>query len=295
MILIAGSTGVLGSEIVQQLREQNKPVRALVRKTSDPAKVDKLRSYGATIVEGDLIDASSLERACQGIDTVITTATTTVSRTPGDTIPAVDHAGQLSLVDAAVKAGVAHYIYISVSGNIEVDSPLITAKRAVEQRIIDSGMSYTILRANCFMEFWLAPIGGFDYPNHKVTIYGAGKNPLSWISMVDVARFAVMAVDAPAAQNTILELGGPDKLSPEAVVRIFEERSGQRFQVEYVPEEALRAQKEAATDPLQQAFAALLLTMAYGIPVDMEATLQRLPVTLTSVRDYAERVTAVAA
>ena len=47
MILVVGSTGILGSEIVRQLREQNQPVRALVRKTSDPQKVaQELKSAG---------------------------------------------------------------------------------------------------------------------------------------------------------------------------------------------------------------------------------------------------------
>jgi len=49
MILVVGSTGRLGSEIVRQLREQNQPVRALVRKTSDREKVANLASHGATI------------------------------------------------------------------------------------------------------------------------------------------------------------------------------------------------------------------------------------------------------
>jgi uncharacterized protein YbjT (DUF2867 family) len=76
MILVVGSTGVLGSEIVRQLCEQNKPVRAFVRKSSDPEKVARLENLGAEIVEGDLTDKASLVAACQGTDTVIMTATT---------------------------------------------------------------------------------------------------------------------------------------------------------------------------------------------------------------------------
>jgi uncharacterized protein YbjT (DUF2867 family) len=292
MILVAGSTGILGSEIVRQLREQNKPVRALVRKTSDPEKVAHLKSLGVTIVEGDLINQASLGAVCQGIDTIITTVTAVGSQTPGDTIPIVDQVGQLNLVDAAIKAGVSKYIYTSATGNFDIDCPLLTAKRTVEQRLMDSGMSYTLLRPGYFMEAWLSPFIGFDYLNHKANIYGDGTNPISWISLVDVARFAVMAVDSPTARNATLELGGPDKLSPNEVVKIFEKTTGQSFQVEYVPVEALRAQRASATDPLQQTFSALMLAYARGDSIDMAATLKAFPVKLASVHDYAARVMA---
>jgi uncharacterized protein YbjT (DUF2867 family) len=294
MILVAGSTGILGSEIVRQLREQNQPVRALVRKTSDPDKVARLENLGAAIVEGDLTDRASLDAVCQRIETVVTTVTTTMSQTPGDTIPRVDHAGQLNLVDAARMAGVSHYIYTSYSGNIDIDCPLTSAKRSVEQRVISSGMSYTILRPSYFMEIWLSPIVGFDYSNGKANLYGDGANPISWISVSDVARFAVLVVDSPAARNKIFELGGPDMLSPNDVVKLFEQVTGQTFQVEHVPVAALQSQKAAADDPLQQSFSALMLDYADGDPIDMQATLKVFPVGLTSVRDYAARVVATA-
>ena len=290
MILVAGSTGNLGSEIVRQLREQNKPVRALVRKTSNPEKVAHLKTLGATTVEGDLTDRASLVTACQGVDTVITTVTAVGSQIPGDTIPRVDHAGQINLVDAAQKAGVSHYIYTSYSRNMDTDSPLTTAKRTVERRVIDSGMTYTILRPSFFMGFWIGPMVGFDYSGGQVRLYGDGKNPISWISLVDVARFAVMAVEQPAARNAILELGGPDKLSPNDVVKIFEDLTGKGFQVEYVPVEGLQSQKAAADDPLQQSFTALMLDYASGDGVDMTQTLKAFPVALSSVKDYAAAV-----
>lgn len=297
MILVAGSTGVLGSEIVRQLRQQNKPVRALVRKLSDPMKVTKLKALGASIVEGDLTDLASLESACCGIETVITTVTVTASQNPADTIARVDQEGQVNLVNAASRAGASHYVYTSLSANNDTNypSPLTTAKRTVEQRVMESGMSYTILRPSYFMEIWLSPILGFDYPNKKVTLYGDGKNPISWISVVDVARFAMLAVDSLAARNTILELGGPDKLSPNTVVKIFEQCAGQPFTVEHVPVEVLEAQRASAEDALLQSFSAVALSYAKGDTIDMEQMLQLFPVTLTSVQEYAERVVAVTA
>jgi len=290
MILIAGSTGILGSEFVRQLCEGNQPVRALVRKTSDPTQVAHLENLGATTIEGDLTDKPSLVSACRGVDTVITTVSAVGSQTPGDSIPKVDQMGQLNLVEAAAESNVSHFIYVSYASNLTTASPLTAAKRTVEQRLMAIGMTYTILRPSYFMEFWFSPLAGFDFANHQARIYGTGENPISWISLVDVARFAVMAVDAPAARNAAIELGGPDQLSPNQAIEIFENCSGQTFQVEYVPIEVLQNQKNAAEDPLQQSFAALMLDYANGSPIDMEDTLKAFPAALTSVRDYADRV-----
>lgn len=64
MNLIAGATGMVGSEICRLLKAQGKPVRALVRKSSAPEKVAALRALGAEIVVGDLKDPASLAAAC---------------------------------------------------------------------------------------------------------------------------------------------------------------------------------------------------------------------------------------
>lgn len=77
-----------------------------------------------------------------------------------------------------------------------------------------SGLTYTILRPSYFMEVWLSPVVGFDFPNATAQLYGSGRNPISWISLGDVARFAVESLDHPNARNATLELGGPEALSP---------------------------------------------------------------------------------
>ena len=160
----------------------------------------------------------------------------------------------------------------------------------MEERLIESGLTYTSLQASWFMEVWLGPALGFDYANAKAQIYGAGHNPISWISFADVAQFAIVSLNNPAARNAVIEVGGPEALSPLEVVRIFEEVKGQKFAVEHVPEEALQAQKAAAPDAVQESFAGLMLQYAAGDAIDMEATLKAFPLQLASVRDYAERV-----
>jgi len=103
-----------------------------------------------------------------------------------------------------------------------------------------------------------------------------------------VAKFAVASVDNPEAHNAVIKLGGPEALSPLEVVRTFEELQGRKFDVQHVPEQVLREQRESASDPLQQSFAGLMLYYSRGDVIDMRETLNRFSVQLTSVRDFAK-------
>jgi uncharacterized protein YbjT (DUF2867 family) len=140
------------------------------------------------------------------------------------------------------------------------------------------------------MEVWLNPAFGFEYSNAKAAIFGPGKNKISWISFKDVAKFAAAAIDNPAARNAFIEVGGPEALSPLEVVKIFEEASGKAFEVQNVPEEALRKQKDSAPDEVQASVAGLQLQYAGGDPIDMQETLKAFPIELMSVKEYAASV-----
>ena len=74
MILVVGATGLVGRQICRLLAASGKPTRAMVRATSDQAKVDELKSLGANVVQGDLRDPKSLRAACQGVSAIISTA-----------------------------------------------------------------------------------------------------------------------------------------------------------------------------------------------------------------------------
>ena len=287
MILVVGATGTLGSEICRRLTPAGKPVRALVRATSDQAKVDRLKSYGVELVQGDLRDPASLAAACRGVTAVISTVSSMpFSYQPGENdIQTVDVKGATALIDAAKAAGVQYFVYTSFT--MELDFPLHNAKRAVEKHLKESGLPYTILRPGYFMEVWLSPAVGFDAANAKAQVYGTGENPISWISYSDLAEFAARSLDSPVARNAILPLGGPDALSQLEMIRIFEEVGGKRFEVQYVPVEALEEQQKGATDPMQQSFLGLMRCYAAGDPIDMRETLKAFPVQLTSVREYA--------
>jgi len=293
-VLVVGATGVLGMEVCRQLAAAGKKVKALARTSSQKEKVNALHELGVETVTGDMKDPQSLYQAFQNVDAIISTATSTISHQEGDSIETVDLAGQLKVAEAASAVGLQHVVFISFPPFLSVtpEFPLQSAKRAVENRLKSKNFTYTILQPTYFMEIWLGPVLGFDYAHAKAVIYGEGKNKISWISIKDVAAFAVASLDNPAAQNAVIQLGGPDDLSLLDAVEIFEQESGQTFELQNVPDEALRAQIAAAPDSLGKTFSGLMIGLNEVGRIDMKETLRNFPIQLTSVREYARQMIA---
>src|SRR4051812_16573498 len=134
-VMVVGATGLLGIEICRQLVNAKRKVKGLVRTSSDPAKVQALQQLGVETVTGDIKDAASLKDVFNNVAAVISTASSTFSRQEGDSIETVDGSGQLNVVEAAGKAGVKHFIFISFSQMMQ-EFPLQTAKRKVEKRLM---------------------------------------------------------------------------------------------------------------------------------------------------------------
>jgi len=233
MILVVGATGSLGTRVCERLRAEGQPVRTLVRRTSNPDKVNALRSLGCELATGDLKDPPQIQAACQGISALISTVSSTLSRQPGDSIESVDLQGQLALADAARSADVRRFVYVSILNDPDVQYPLTQAKRSVERAIAD--LDFTSIQASFFMEVWLSPALGFDYIHGRARIYGSGSKPISWVSYRDVAEFCIAPVLRSVASRSVLEVGGPEALTPLEVVKIFEEESGRPFEVETTP------------------------------------------------------------
>ncbi|NLE88551.1 MAG: SDR family oxidoreductase [Myxococcales bacterium] len=288
MILVVGSTGLLGREIVRLLRAADVPVRALVRASSDSSVQATLREQGAETVVGDLKSPDSLAAACDGVRAVISTASATLSRQPGDSIESVDEQGHLALVNAARNARVDHFVHVSFAP-LHVDCALQRAKRTVERAVEESEMAHTILQPLDFMEVWLSPALGFDPVHGKARILGDGQQPVNWVSFLDVARFAVAALEVPALRDKTLPLGGPDALSQLDVVRLFEQLGGPKVELEFVPEGALEAQLAGAQNPIEEAFAALMLNTARGYRASPRAALELVPGRMMTVREFATR------
>jgi uncharacterized protein YbjT (DUF2867 family) len=288
MVLVVGATGLVGGAICQKLAARGEKVRALVRATSSKERIEALRSSGVELCTGDLKDAESIAVACRGIDAVISTASSTLSRQPGDSIESVDADGQLNLVNAAQAANVGRFLFVSFRRPPGFSFPLADAKERVENAI--KSLNFTIIQASWFMEVWLSPALGFDYGNASARIYGAGTNPISWVSFRDVAEMCALGLRHRAAERKTIEFGGPEPLSPLAVVGRFEKIIGRPFQLEHVSESALVSQFEGATDSMQKSFAALMLGYSRGDAMNMAPVVDTFGIKLTSVNDYARGV-----
>src|SRR5438477_7526752 len=157
-ILVVGATGLLGSDVCRLLCGSGHPVRGLVRPGSPNEEM--LRQIGVELFPGDLNDTGSLEAACRGAATVVSTATAVSRRLPNDSLLNVDRIGQRALVDASRRAGVRRFIFASVSPNLPRTTPLVRYKREIETAIRGSGMAWVIVQPSAFMETWLTRRSG---------------------------------------------------------------------------------------------------------------------------------------
>ncbi len=287
-VLVAGASGFLGQEICRQLRLKGRSVKAMVRTTTDPVKIEQLTKLGVQVFQGDILNKETFKPALKGVKTVITTVSSMpFSYKPGENdIQLVDENGMINLIDASRSAGVNHFIYTSFSINIDLDFPLRNAKRKVEKYLQKSGLTYTILRPGFFMEIWFSAATGFDALNGKVNICGTGTNPVAYISFKDVARFAVESVSNPFSKNVALELGGPQNLSQLDAVRIFEEALHKKIDVQHIPVDSLQQQFNSSADAMQKSFSGLMLCIAAGDRIDMKEVLDKFSIKLISVKDY---------
>ena len=229
MILVVGATGQLGGLIARRLLAKGEVVRVLVR---DASPWQALQAAGAQISIGDLKNRATLDAACAGVDVVLTTANSAL-RGGADNTQTVDTDGNRSLIDAARSAGAKQFIFVSALG-VTTDSPvpLFQAKARTEAHLRASGVPYTILAADAFMDVWLPMIViGPVLAGHPVTIVGDGRRKHSLIAVDDVASFAIAAIDNPEAMNRHLPIGGPEAVSWRDIVAAFERQLGRAIPI----------------------------------------------------------------
>lgn len=263
MYLLVGATSKLGVRVARRLLADGKPVRAMTR---TPEKADELKKLGGEIVQGDLRDPNSLKRACAGVEKVLNAA----HGFPGEgknNPQTVDAVGNRNLVDAAKAAGVKHFVFTSMLGAGLINSvDFFRIKYASEEYLCASGLSYTILRPSAFMDFWAALVGEPIIKTGKTTIFGRGNNPINFVSVDDVARYALVALDDARARNQIIEIAGPENLTMNQVAEFFEKLAGHSAQKSHVPLPMMRVMS-AMTRPFNPA---LSRQVAAGISLDTE-------------------------
>ncbi len=293
MVLVVGATGELGSRVAKLLAADGERVRALTRETSDAQRVTQLEAAGVETVQGDLRDPASLAAACRGVEAVVSTASCIVR--DGGTLDAVDRDGHLALIEAAEAAGAQRFVFVSFAmpEGALLEFPLRSAKQAVEERLRNSTLEYTVLQPSPFMESWLSPLSGFDHVNGVARLIGDADTGIGFVATYDVARATAAAVRHPGARNRTVTFGGPERLSYRDAVRTFEGISGRRFQVEVVSPDDLRAGYAAAPDDKTRSLLALRLGLAYDWPAGTDEAVGALglaPEGWTTVEEYAHRV-----
>jgi uncharacterized protein YbjT (DUF2867 family) len=189
LIVVAGATGKQGGAVARSLLERGFQVRALTRNLQKP-EAQALADQGAEVVQGDMEDRSSMERALEGAYGIFSVQNFWESGYDGEV-----QQGK-TVADAAKAAGVEHLVYSSVgSAHRQTGIPHFESKWEVENHVRQIGLPYTILRPTAFMQNWEWTremiLGGtlaqpFD-PD----------KPFQQVAVEDVGAFAAIAFENP--------------------------------------------------------------------------------------------------
>lgn len=203
-ITVVGATGQVGAKVVNLLTDQGHKV------------VAASRSSGVDVLTG-----AGVDEALAGADVVVD-----VLNSPSfEDGPVMDFfsTSTTTLVDAAKKAGVGHYVALSIVGADGLpESGYMRAKVVQENAIVESGLPYTIVRATQFHEF-AEMITGSLIVGDEVHAPDAQIQP---IAAADVAaEVASVAVNAPV--NGIVNVGGPDKMAFADLARMVLDSQGE--------------------------------------------------------------------
>lgn len=231
MILIAGGTGTLGTQIVGRLAVHDR-VRVLTR---DPRRAAHIEGGNVDVIEGDVRDTATLVDAASGADTVISAVHGFAG--PGGVSPkTVDRDGNANMIAAASNVGAA-FVLVSIVGAAP-DSPmeLFREKFAAEQCLRQSALSWTIVRATAYMETWATIMGA----KPKTLVFGRGENPINFVSATDVAALIEHVVLNPRVRGDVIELGGPDDLTFNEFAATLQQVRGHPEPIKHVPRPMLR-------------------------------------------------------
>ena len=243
LILVTGATGQQGGAVARKLLERGFAVRVLTRDTQKPA-AKELAGLGAEVVEGDLDDRASIERALEGVRGVFSVQQFAETGVEGEV-----RQGK-ALADAAKETGVEHFVYSSVgSAHKETGIPHFDSKWEVEEHARGIGLPCTVLRPVFFMQNWewmREPILGGALPQPLDP-----EKPLQNVAVEDIGTFAALAfenpdqwigreVDLAGDEMTMTDIAGAfSRVTGREVSYVqtpwdqFEEQMGEEFAVMY--------------------------------------------------------------
>ncbi|MEO2076554.1 MAG: SDR family oxidoreductase [Bacillus sp. (in: firmicutes)] len=197
-ILVTGATGKLGSKVVESLLKSI-PARELVVSVRNPEKAEGLRSRGVEVRHGDFDHPETLENAFKGIDRLL------IISADGDNETRIRQ--HTNAVQAADHAGVKFIAYTSLANATESKNIMAPPHVATEAAIIKTGIPYSFLRNNWYLENEIGSIQGAMAGAPWVTSAGEGK--VGWALQQDYADAAAAVLVGSGHENTVYELSGP--------------------------------------------------------------------------------------
>ncbi len=228
MILVTGATGTVGRQVVESLRSKGVPVRAGLR---DIEKGGRLWPHGVEWAKLDFDQPESLAKACEGIRKVFY-----VSPFSPDMAEQTGH-----LVQQALKSGVTHIVRLSVYGaDEEKPTALQRGHRDAERLIEESGLAYTFLRPNSFMENFIHHHGAAIRSQNQVFM-PMGKGRVSYVAVRDIADAAAEVLTSEGHAGKSYTLTGPQALDGRDVALALSEALGRSIVFTDIPEDTARA------------------------------------------------------
>lgn len=234
IIAVAGVTGNTGSAAAQTLIERGAKVRVLVRSAD---KGEPWKKRGAEVAIVDLADADSIARALRGADGAYLLS-------PPD-MQAEDfiatRTGYIDAIRSGIsKSGLSHAVYLSsVAAQHEKGTGAIRTAYLAEQSLGGLDASMTFIRACYFMENWAAVIPSVKSDGVLPSMWSPADRKVPHVATRDIGRVAADAlVDGPQGRTRVIELGGPEDLSPNDIAAVLADLLGRDVSVSLVPPEA---------------------------------------------------------
>ena len=227
-VLVTGATGFLGLRVVQRLLETNHEVRVMVR---NPGSESVFSTPPTDVCYGNVSDPDALTEACRGISEVIHLVA--VIRGGPRQFDAINRQGTANVVAAAKAAGsVRRIVHVSALGAANVPRlRYLHSKWLGEQEVVNGGLPYVIIRPSLIFgpgdEFTNA-VAALVRATPVTPVIGSGNNRLQPIHVADVARCVVSSISGNVRGSRTVEIGGPDQLSYNEILRIVAQVMGRR-------------------------------------------------------------------
>jgi NADH dehydrogenase len=240
MILVCGGTGFVGSAAVKELRKRGEKVAVLGR---DSARIRGQFGGDVEARPADVRDPASLPAALAGVDVVVNAVqfpnSPIENKSRGWTFEAVDFRGTCNLVDAAKAAGVRRFVYVSgVGAAADAAKHWFRFKWQAEQHLQASVLEWTIVRPTWVFgpgDHSLNRLIGFTRFLPFVPMFGAGKQAMQPVFIDDVGRVLAEAALRPEAANQLFELGGPEVMTMNDVLKTALDVMGKRRPILHQP------------------------------------------------------------